>query len=114
MGKQDWRQAKAIFGEALELPAERRAAFLDQACAGDGGLRARVEGLLAADVSAGEFMGAPTAPPPPPQAQGATSGTNGMYGEAESIGERIGPYTLLGVIGEGGFGVVYAADQTGP
>jgi serine/threonine protein kinase/tetratricopeptide (TPR) repeat protein len=46
-----------VVGEALELtdPAER-AAYLDHACGGDAGLRARVEALLAAHAGAGRFL----------------------------------------------------------
>ena len=37
-----------VFNAALELPAAERPGYLDQACAGDPGLRERVEGLLQA------------------------------------------------------------------
>jgi serine/threonine protein kinase/tetratricopeptide (TPR) repeat protein len=56
-------------------------------------------------------MGAPTVLT---QDRGAATSANGTQPDSEGVGERIGPYTLVGVIGEGGFGVVYAADQTGP
>lgn len=35
-----------IFTEAIQLPIEARSAFLDQACAGDEGLRRKIEALL--------------------------------------------------------------------
>ena len=38
----------AIFSEARQLPPERRAAYLDSACAGDLDLRRRIEELLLA------------------------------------------------------------------
>jgi hypothetical protein len=53
----DWRRAKDIFGEVLDLPAEGRARFLDAACAGNAELRARVEGLLASHGAADESFG---------------------------------------------------------
>src|ERR1043165_5227486 len=46
----------ALFTEALKLPAEKRAAYLDEACAGDGALRQRVEAFLLAHDQAGAFL----------------------------------------------------------
>ena len=56
---------KAVFDQAVEIdtPADR-AAFLDRACAGDPGLRDRVEGLLRAYADAGSFLDRPAAGPP--------------------------------------------------
>src|SRR5262245_49567203 len=46
-------QAKSIFGQALAIEAAAdRAAYLEQACGGDGALRAEVECLLAALANA--------------------------------------------------------------
>ena len=41
-----WRRIDAILGEALDMPREARAAFLDRACEGDSSLRREVENLL--------------------------------------------------------------------
>ena len=46
----------AIFDAAIELPPERRAAYVQEACGGDEALRQRVEALLRAHESAGTFM----------------------------------------------------------
>jgi len=48
-----------IFTEALRLPVEERAAFLDQACAGDEKLRREVEALLHAHGRVGNFLEKP-------------------------------------------------------
>ncbi len=48
MPKTGTERAQAIYAEAVERPAWQRGAFLDEACGGDAGLRAEVEGLLAA------------------------------------------------------------------
>src|SRR5262249_39645265 len=84
--------------------ARERAAFLDHACADDPGLRRSVESLLSA-YDAGEFLEAPATAP------------IGLIEEAavgEQSGAVIGPYKLLEQIGEGGFGVVFMAEQMQP
>jgi serine/threonine protein kinase len=97
-----------IFGEALECAShEERAEFLDRACASDRELRASVEELLQAHERAGKFLDG-TAP-----ARGApAAGVESVVGER--AGAVIGPYKLIEQIGEGGFGVVYMAQQSEP
>jgi len=91
---------REIFLEAVEIkePAAR-AAFLREACGGDGVLLQRVEGLLAADEAAAGR-----------EERAASSGTP----EAEKAGTRVGRYKLLQQIGEGGCGVVFMAEQEEP
>ena len=49
----------AVLNAALELPPAERAAYLDQACAGDAALREQVEALLQAHEQAEEFLNVP-------------------------------------------------------
>ena len=51
-----FRRADAVFDAALDLEPERRAAYVERACAGDDALRAAVERLLAAHANAGDFL----------------------------------------------------------
>ena len=51
-----WPKASALFDQALDLPPEKRAAFLDQACAADGDLRRQMLDVLEADDRAGGFL----------------------------------------------------------
>ena len=95
----------SIFLAALELgSAEARAAFLDQACAGNAELRDSVERLLRAHERADEVLHAKAPGLPATSALPMT----------EHAGTQIGPYKLLEQIGEGGFGVVFMADQQRP
>jgi len=55
MNESHQREA-AIFDATVDLPAEQRATYLDQACAGDAALRRRVEALLKASVGTCEFL----------------------------------------------------------
>jgi len=107
----------AIFSVARRLPAAERAAYLDRTCGGDAALRQRAEELLQASEKAGAFLreSAPGAQRPVEAASEADSApTVPSTLPAEQIGERIGRYKLLQLIGEGGCGVVYMAEQEEP
>ncbi len=69
-------------------------AYLDEACGGDEGLRSKVIALFKAESS--------------------TCGDGELSTSVEGPGTRIGNYKLLQQIGEGGFGVVYMAEQLRP
>jgi serine/threonine protein kinase/tetratricopeptide (TPR) repeat protein len=96
--------AKAIFLDALECASpEELTRFIDQACAGDCDLRRRVEELLHAHREAGNFLGSV------PIEAGSPDELASAY-----VGTKIGPYKLLQQIGEGGFGIVFMAEQLEP
>ena len=100
-------RVEEIFFAALDRPsAEERAAYLSVACGGDAGLRRRVERLLGAHPRMGGFLQAPAAV--------ACSPTLPDSPIAEAPGDIIGSYKLLEQIGEGGFGIVFMAEQTAP
>jgi tetratricopeptide (TPR) repeat protein/serine/threonine protein kinase len=106
MGGQPDRAAN-IFDVAVELgTAAERSAYLDAACGADAQLRAEVEGLLEHDKAAGCFLNLSARPN-----QQATV-------DEPALGERpgtvVGSYKLLEQIGEGGFGVVFMAEQQQP
>ncbi len=101
-------ELRAIFWEALDHPlGPERQAFLDRACGTDEALRSKVEDLLRAHQDAGDFLEEPAS---------TLTVTLDVFPlpVAEGPGTSIGPYKLLEIIGEGGMGVVYVAEQTEP
>lgn len=97
------RQIGNIYFAALEIDSNRRAAFLEDACAGDDALRGEVESLLASDREAGDFI--------------STTALDAMAGELASdqqlalAGKRLNNYMILSLLGVGGMSEVYVAQD---
>ncbi len=104
------REVERVFGEAMERAPQTRVDYVRTACAGDVEVMERVLGLLAAEARAGDFMASPTAGEAAKDA--GLSGTSAW--PTEGPGTRIGPYKLVQLIGEGGFGAVFLAEQEQP
>ena len=112
MSEPIWRRAKQVFHEALDKSGPARERFVAAACGDDSHLRAQVQALLNAHDEAGEFLASPTGPQFDEAARAAAAVE--AAGPPEGPGTLIGPYKLLQLIGEGGFGVVYMAEQQEP
>ena len=102
---------ESLFAAAIvkSTRAERHA-FLEEACGGDECLRLRVERLLDADGHSGGVLDIDSNDDPGGRLQ-QTCDSRSMV---EGPGTVIGPYKLKEQIGEGGFGLVFVAEQQQP
>ena len=101
-----WSEINELFQRLRGLDPDARAAQLDDLCRGREHLRAEVESLLTHADRTGEFLKAPS------NADVGVIVGAGMAGLA--AGNRFGNYTITGVLGHGGMGIVYAASQERP
>jgi serine/threonine protein kinase len=115
-----------LLHQVLAKAAHERASFLASACGGDDALLQQVEALLAAHGNPGSVLQQPAsglgenpdAAVPQPPGEGGPSrfagAASGPRPSTEGPGSRIGPYNLLQLIGEGGMGAVFLAEQSQP
>ncbi|MCI0603173.1 protein kinase [bacterium] len=83
-------QARKIFQHAQQCDTGARSAYLDEACAGDPELRNTVELMMVSQLDTmAQFRSAPE----------------------QLKSDRIGPYTMIRKLGQGGMGAVYLADN---
>ena len=104
MTPDQWHRVKEVFEAALERDSSQRAAFLDEACAGDVALRREVESLIDSYEKEKSFMSLPVI---------AAAAPSLFVAQAESlVGQMVGHYKILAHLGAGGMGEVYLAQDT--
>ncbi len=94
-------RAEEIYHAAVELPLDRRQAFLSAACGGDAGLLREVWQLLEQDPKP-----LPRWIPRPPKIESYS------FKDVLSSGARLGSYRIAAPLGAGGMGAVYRAEDT--
>src|SRR6185436_20480905 len=108
MKSEQWQQLDQIFHQALQHEPADRAAFLEQACGHDHFLRQEVNKLLAAHDEAGSFIENPA----------IDLEARELFSEQRSkgteltTGEQVSHYRVISLIGSGGMGEVYLAEDT--
>ncbi|MCA1625574.1 MAG: protein kinase [Acidobacteria bacterium] len=99
-----WHEVKEIFYAALQRAPEEREQFLNQSCAGDDHLRREVELLLSSSEAAGSFMQSP--------AVGEIAEAIAGNKEKLLVNQTLRHYKILKLLGVGGMGEVYLAEDT--
>jgi WD40 repeat protein/tRNA A-37 threonylcarbamoyl transferase component Bud32 len=106
MATEHFKEAGEVFQNAIEIedPVKRKQ-YIEKVCKQDPELREEVEALLKAHEKAGDYLEAPAI---------ATNVTIDGLAQFDGPGTKIGRYELLSLIGEGGMGLVYLAEQKEP
>jgi serine/threonine protein kinase len=100
MTPEQWQQVKELFGTALDMDEKARAAFLDERCPSGSAIRTEIESLLA-HAGVASFLDQP-----------AIAHAPDVLDEVAPdrwLDQRIGPYRIVSLIGQGGMGDVYRA-----
>src|SRR5262245_782220 len=102
MTPERWQQVDQLFERILEREPSQWRALVDEACAGDEELRREVESLLAYESEAQQFL----------DRLATEMMEEGLANAPSLVGQHVGPYQILSLLGAGGMGEVYKARDT--
>ncbi|HLJ16676.1 MAG TPA: protein kinase [Bryobacteraceae bacterium] len=95
-----WRHVEELYHSARGYEPEQRCAFLAEVCQGDEDLRRLIDDLLSQSSATGGLVAQPAWELVARSAQAL---------DQIPVGTKLGPYEIVGILGEGGMGKVYRA-----
>ena len=105
MTPEDAERVLELFSEACACPPEQRADFLTRVCAGNAVVRAEVESLLSDQAPSPDFLAQPAFE------RGMEVLSNVEANGELTVGDILGDYRVISLLGVGGMGEVYLADD---